>query len=311
MAPPFFFLLSLGLISAQDNPPLSIQVDVSLVNIAFLVRDPAGSLARNLTKDDFEVYEDGVKQDIKFFSRPSDLPLRLGLIVDASNSQDKFLKQHHRDIQTFVADSITPRDRAFLVGFGDHIRLVSDFTSSASDLVDALEEYEHSGCRKFPELEPDKTRVDGTALFDALYFTALQKLKPVAGERKALILFSDGEDNSSAHDLMDAIEAAQSADALIYTVRYTASRHGRLAARNRYGIREMDRLSLETGAAAFDASEKDVGISLHQVAEELRAMFDIGYVTTNPARDNLFRKVVIRPKQEGLIVRAKPGYYAR
>jgi len=306
-------LVLLGLVSlqAQEYQPLSIKVEVNLVNIAFVVRDASGALARNLTKDDIEVFEDGVRQDVKFFSRSDDLPLRLGLVVDVSDSQDKFLKPHRRDLEAFVAGAITPRDRALLVSFSDHIREVSDFTSSASGLMEALDRFQKEGGRKFPELEPDDTRVDGTALFDAIYVTATQKLKPAAGDRKALILFSDGEDNSSAHDLMDAIEAAQSADSLIYTVRYTSSRHGRLTARNRYGIREMNRLALETGGASFDASKKEVRDSLQQVAGELRAMYEVGYITSNRARDGLFRKVVIRFKQEGMTVRAKPGYYAR
>ncbi len=306
-----FFLLALGTLAAQDLPPLSIKVDVNLVNIAFVVHDPAGALVRTLTKDDVEVFEDGVQQEIKFFSRSDEIPLRLGLIVDASDSQNRFMKPHRRDIEDFVASSITPRDRALLVCFANHIRVVSDFQSSAPALVEALDQYQKGSGRRFPELEPDDTREGGTALFDAIYFTALQKLKPAAAERKALVVFSDGEDNSSAHDLMDAIEAAQAADSLIYTVRYTSVRHDRLTARNRYGIREMDRLAQETGGAAFDAAKDDVAASLRRVGEELRAVYEVGYVSTNQARDRAGRKVVIRPKQEGLIVRAKPGYTPR
>ena len=110
---------------------------------------------------------------------------------------------------------------------------------------------------------------------------------------------------------MDAIEAAQTADSLIYTVRYTESKHGRLTSRNRYGIREMDRLAGETGGAAFDASKGDVASLLRRVGEELRPVYDIGYMSTNPARDGTFRKVVIRVKSEGMTVRTKPGYFAR
>ncbi len=303
------FLLAIGL-AAQEPPPLSIQVDVNLVNVAFIVRDEAGTLTRNLAKDDVEVFEDGIRQEVKFFSRSSDLPLRLGLIADVSGSQQKFIWQHRRDLEAFVTGAITPRDRALLVCFGNRIRVVSDFSSSAGELMEALDRFQ-KGERRFSELEPDDTRSAGTALFDAIYLTALRKLQPVAGERKALILFSDGEDNSSAHDLMNAIEAAQSADCPIYTVRYTELNHGRMTARNHYGIREMERLPDQTGGRAFDASKIDVGASLRQVGEELRSMYDIGYVTTNPVRDGTFRKVVVRSKRDGLVVRAKPGYYAR
>ena len=161
-----------------------------------------------------------------------------------------------------------------LVCFGNRIRVVSDFVSSSDDLMDGLEEF-HKGSRRFPELDPDDTREAGTALFDAIYITAVRKLRPQAGERKAIVLFSDGEDNSSGHDLIDAIDAAQLADSLIYTVRYTEMMHGRLTARHRSGVREMDRLAGgKTGGASFDASRKDVGESLRQVSEELRSMYD-------------------------------------
>ena len=301
-------LALLLLLSAQQEP--SIRVDVSLVNFAFIVRDSSGALTTNLTKDDIEVFEDGVKQDIKFFGRSVDLPLRLALIADASGSQEKFIKQHDRDIQKFLKTSITSRDRAMLACFGNHIRLVSDFTTSIDDMLDSLKAYQ-KGSRHFEELDPDGTREGGTAFFDAIYVTAVQRLRKAEGERKAIILFSDGEDNSSAHDLMDAIEAAQIADSLIYTVRYTEMRHGELTARNKYGTREMNRLAEETGGYAFDASKKNVAASLGQVSEELRSMYDLGYVTTNPAHDGTFHKVVIRAKREGLTVRTKPGYFAR
>jgi len=305
---PIFLPLAL-LLFAQQPPEPSIKVDVNLVNVAFLVHDAAGSLAGNLTRDDIEVFEDGVKQDVRFFGRSADLPLRLALLADVSGSQEKFVSRHNRDIQRFLKTSVSGRDRAMLVVFGNRIRVMSDFSSSTGDLLDGLAAKSRAG---YPELEPDDTRTGGTAFFDAIYLTALRKLRPSpAGERRAIIVFSDGEDNSSAHDLMDAIEAAQTSDSLIYTVRYTESMHGRLTARNRYGIREMDRLANETGGAAFDASTEDVAKSLHQVSEELRSMYDLGYVSTNPVRDGTFRKLVIRVKKEGFTVRAKPGYYAR
>lgn len=309
----FFPLLFLafGCLPAQDVPPLSIKVEVNLVNIAFVARDSSGALVRILTKEDIDVFEDGVKQEVKFFNRSDDLPLVLALVVDGSESQGKFVKQHRADVEAFVAASIRPTDRALLVCFGDHIRVVSDLTSSAAAMMSAFDQFEKGSGREFPELDPDKTRSDGTALFDAIYATASEKLKADAGERKALILFSDGEDNSSSHDLMDAIEAAQSADSPIYTIRYTTPRHGRLTARNRYGIREMDRLAAETGAESFDASKGDVAATLQRVAADLRAMYKVGYVSTNPARDGLFHTVVIRAKRDGFTLRAKPGYYAR
>lgn len=305
-----FALLLAGVAVAQEPAGLSIKVDVSLVNVAFIVRDRAGALNRNLTKDDIEVFEDGVKQEVRFFGKSGDQPLRLALAADMSGSQEKFMKQHHRDIERFLESAVTPKDKALLVCFGNHIRVVSEFTSSVGSIMEALDRFQ-KGYRHFPELEADDTRSGGTALFDSVFLTAGEKLASVTGERKAMILFSDGEDNSSAHDLLDAIEAAQAADSVIYTVRYTESKNGQLPARARYGIREMERLAKETGGVAFDASQKSVGKALGEVAEELRSMYDLGYMSTNPNRDGSFRKVVIRVKQDGAVVRSKPGYFAR
>ncbi|HXJ40197.1 MAG TPA: VWA domain-containing protein [Bryobacteraceae bacterium] len=302
-------LLAIGALG-QEPAGLSIKVDVNLVNIAFIVRDATGALDRSLTKGDFELFEDGVKQELQFFGKSGDLPLRLALVADMSGSQDKFVRQHHRDIEKFLKVAITAKDNSMLVCFGNHLRVVSDFGSSVDGLMESLDAFQQ-GNQHFPEMEPDDTRSGGTALFDATYFTAREKLASATGERKALILFSDGEDNSSAHDLMDAIEAAQSADSVIYTVRYTEEKHGRLPARARYGIREMDRLAKETGGAAFDASTKNAGEALAEVADELRSMYDVGYISTNPNRDGTFRKLTIRVKREGFTARSKPGYFPR
>lgn len=290
----FLFLMAAGLLAQE---PLAIKVDVRLVNVAFIVRDQSGALAGSLKKEDIEVIEDGVAQEVRFFGRSADLPLRLALVIDVSGSQTKFNSRHQHDLEKFVSSAIEPRDSAILICFNNHIRVVSDLDLSGFD----------KRSKGFLELDPDPTRREGTALFDAVYATAAQKLVPHNSERKAIILFSDGEDNSSAHDLMDAIEESQTADSLIYTVRYTG---GQKTARARYGIREMNRLALETGGAAFDASKDNVAQSLKKVAEELRSMYDVGYVSSNPDNDGRFRKVVIRVKQPGMTVRAKPGYYS-
>ena len=165
--------------------------------------------------------------------------------------------------------------------------------------------------RNFPNSTPIRAGSGAQRLFDALYATASEKLADTRGERKAIILFSDGGDNSSSHDLIEAIEAAQAADCLIYTVRYTEGSKGKLKARDVFGVTEMNRLAKETGGAAFDASQGDVAKSLRLVADELRSLYDLGYTTTNATADGRYRKVEIRVKRPGLTVRAKPGYYAR
>ena len=129
--------------------------------------------------------------------------------------------------------------------------------------------------------------------------------------RRALIVFSDGEDNSSAHHMMEAIEAAQANDVLLFTIRYTEVRDGRLNARNKYGMSVMERIARETGGADFDGTGKGLVNGFRQIDEQLRSSFELAYHTSNPAGDKTFHKIVIKPKQPGLTVRSKTGYYAR
>jgi hypothetical protein len=152
-----------------QEPP-AIRVDVRLVNVTFSVRDAHGTLVTNLTKDDFEVLDDGVPQTISFFARSADLPLTLGLIVDMSGSQEHFMKQHRHDLQEFLKNVLTPRDRAFLICFGKHLRVASDFSASAAELIDGLKRFEHeSGDMR--EIGPPDIRELGTAFYDSLYYS--------------------------------------------------------------------------------------------------------------------------------------------
>jgi VWFA-related protein len=294
-----------GSAAAQE----SIRVDVNLVNVAFSVRDASGKLVNDLTKDDFEVMEDAAPQKIAFFAKSVDVPLTLGLIVDASGSQEHFAKKHEQDLAVFLKDVLGLRDRAFLVGFGNHIRLVSDFSRSGQEMMGAWKIYDKD-TRRFPELGPKEDRDLGTAFYDSIYYAVSEKLAKENG-RRALLLFSDGEDNSSSHDMMTAIETAQSANVLIFAIRYTEKQHGKLTARNQYGIRVMDRISRETGGLHIDAEKIDPHTYFRQIAEELRTSYELGYYPTNARNDDTFHKVVVRPKPPGLAVRSKTGYFSR
>jgi Ca-activated chloride channel family protein len=299
-------MLAASLCAAQEHP---IKVDVRLVNVGFSVRDPQGALVNSLTQQDFDVLEDAVPQKISFFARSQDVPLTLGLVVDASGSQDHFSKQHQHDLEVFLTEVLGPRDRAFLVFFGNHIRLVSDFSQSGAEILEKMKQYQHSD-KSFPELGPKEKRDLGTGFYDAVYYSTTEKLAKETG-RRALLVFSDGEDNSSSHDMMTTIEEAQSDNVLVYTIRYTEKEHGKLTARNKYGIRVMDRIAKETGGKHIDAEETDPHTYFRQIAEELRSSYELAYYPTNPLKDDSFRKIVIRPKQPGLTVRAKTGYFSR
>ena len=291
--------------------PQHFEAEVNLVNITAVVRSDQGRLLANLNKDDFEVLEDGVPQAIQFFARETELPLSLGFICDVSGSQDRFLKRHNHDVETFLNTVLRPSDHVFVVCFGNHLRLVSDGTSSGSAVVNALERF-RKGTGEFPEIGPKESRDLGTALYDAIYFSILEKLKNAGQARRALLVFSDGEENSSEHDLLDTIEAAQNTDTVIYCIRYTQTQHGRLTARNKYGIRVMQHMSHLTGGADFDGLASNLETVFAQIGNELRAMYQIGYVSSNEhGHDGSFRKLTVRCKEGGTIVRAKSGYYAR
>jgi Ca-activated chloride channel family protein len=300
-------LLTLGVALSHGQEP--IRVKVNLVSVAFVARDANGALVNNLTQDDVDVIEDAIQQKIAFFSRSADVPLTLGLVVDASGSQDHFSKQHKNDLEVFFKDVLGPKDRVFLVGFGNHIRLVSDFSQSGGDLLEQWKQYQKSTGR-FPELGPREDRDLGTAFYDSIFYSVTEKLAQENG-RRAILLFSDGEDNSSSHNMMTAIETAQSENVVVYAIRYTDKEHGKLTPRNKYGISVMDRVARETGGAHIDAETTDAHVYFRQIAEELRTSYELGYYPTDPLKDNSFRKIVIKPKREGVKVRAKTGYFSR
>jgi Ca-activated chloride channel family protein len=304
-------LIVVSRISLAQEPATekSIKVDVRLVNVAFSARNSRGGLVDNLSRNDIEVFEDAVPQKISFFARSAEVPLTLGLIVDASGSQEHFFKQHERDLEVFLKEVLKPRDRVFVVCFGNHLRLVSDLTESASKVVDRLPQCRDNN-RHVPELGPRENRDLGSAVYDAIYYPIREKLAGETG-RRALLLFSDGEDNSSSHDMMTTIEAAQGANVIVYPVRYTEKDHGKLTARNKYGIRVMDRIARETGGVHIDAETTDPHTYFQQIAEELRLSYELAYYPTNAEKDDTFRKIVIKPKAAGLTLRAKTGYFSR
>lgn len=299
---------SLALPGAMGQEP--IRVTVNLTTVAFSARASNGALVDNLRKEDVEVLEDAVAQKIAHFAKSADLPLTLGLIIDASGSQDHFTKQHQHDLEVFLTDVLGPKDRVFLIGFGNHLRLVSDFTNSAEQILVNMNAYKKKA-GAFPEIAAETEERDlGTAFYDSIYYSVQEKLAQEDG-RRALLIFSDGEDNSSSHDMLTAIETAQAANVVIYSLRYTERHHGHLTPRNQYGIRVMDRIAKETGGAHIDAETTDPRTYFRQIAEELRTSYELAYYSTNSLKDDSFHKIKIVPKREGITIRSKTGYFSR
>lgn len=300
------------LLNAQQFPVF--HSETHLIDSTVSVHDAAGGLVQDLKQEDLRVIEDGIPQTIQYFSRAEQLPLSIGLILDASGSQEKFLKEHERDLSDFLKQVLLPDDKAFVVCFGNHLRLVSDWRSGAKEDQQAIREDLHrydKGEKDQPEIGPKEDRELGTALNDAVYYGITEKMQGIERRRKVLIVFSDGEENSSEHDLIDTVEAAQYANTLVYAIRYTELKHGKMDARDRYGMRELDHLTSQTGGKTYDSHTMKVSEAFAEIAGELRSLYAVAYHSTNPEHDEAFRKVVIKCNRPGIVVRARAGYYAK
>jgi VWFA-related protein len=322
-------LASSGLLRARpqsappgDGNPGVIRVDVDLVNILFTVhKKKGGALVPGLTKDDFTVYEDGKKQSISQFARESDLPLTLGLLIDTSASQVNLIDTERHAANEFFSEVLRPKDEAFLISFGKDTELLQDLTESPRMLKAALRtlEGDTSGpptmsrgpVATTPGTVPDMGPPKGTLLYDAVYLAANEKLKPEVG-RKAIVLITDGEDQGSYYTRDQAIEAAQRANTMIYSI-YYVDHSFYWAAGMGYGgdPGALKKMSEQTGGHVFTVDKNHtLDDVFKQIQDEMRNQYAIGYVPTNKARDGKFRKIEIKVRDKDDIVQARKGYYA-
>lgn len=278
-----------------DDEKTRIILDVTRVNILFTVTDRKGRFITNLTKDDFEVYEDKRPQKILEFTAESDLPLRIALLLDTSNS----VRPRFRFIQEaaieFLNSVMRPRyDKALVIGFDTHVELVSDFSDDPEKLAAAIRDLRPGG---------------GTSLYDAIYFACRDKLgqeQPRHKFRRALVVLSDGEDNQSRATREQALEMAQRADAVIYTISTNITRV------DTDGDKILRYLASETGGLAlFPFRIEDLTQSFENIANELRHQYNIFYRPEPLRTDGRYQPVDVRVKgRKDLVVRARKGYYA-
>jgi VWFA-related protein len=307
--------------AASQEP--TIRVNVDLVNILFTVRaKKGGQLIPNLEKNDFTVYEDGKQQTIQRFSRETDLPLTLGLLIDISASQERLIDVERMAAASFFSSVIRQKDEAFLISFGKSTDLLQDYTNSPRRLTAALEDLRGDGQTPMigrgpiPNVNtgpiPTSGTVKGTLLFDAIYLASNEKLKSEVG-RKALILITDGEDQGSFYDRRAAIEAAQRADAIIYSIYYVdrAFYYGSGIMFGGGGESDLRKMSEETGGHVFKVDSKHpLNEIFKEIQDELRNQYSIGYEPSNPNRDGSFRRVEIKVDNPEDRVQARNGYYA-
>lgn len=300
---------------AQDEPQEDtvISVDVQVVNILATVRDKDGVLVSNLSKDDFELYEDGVKQDIKYFSNQADLPLTIGLLVDTSVSQqDLIFDERSAGYRFFDKVLRVEKDLAFLMSFDIDVELLQDLTAAKSLLQDGLERLEVQGATGgvvTPGTVPQNGKPVGTAMFDGIYLASGEMLKGQVG-RKALVLVTDGYDYGSKVSIDEAIESAQRADAIIFSVRYYDPRFYQGAAVIGGGRGDLRQLSKSTGGETYEVRRKQ---SLDQIFDDInnvvRNQYAIGYTPKRDLSEPGFRKIELKLKNKRLEAQTREGYY--
>jgi VWFA-related protein len=299
---------------SQEQLP-TFTSNVNVVNLFFNVKDKRGALIPNLTKQDFQVFEDGKPQTIKYFSAESDQPLTLGLLIDTSVSQERVLPMEKEVGAAFLKDVLRPKDLAFVISFDVDVTLLHDFTNEANLLRRAMDTAKINSGGNFggpPGLGggpfPTSQNPKGTLLYDAVYLAAHDELAQQVG-RKAMILLTDGEDQGSQMRMRDAIEAAQKADAIIYVLL--------IADRGFYGgaysgDHDMRKMTEETGGRVIEVGNKfeKLQAAFNQIATELRSQYSIGYTPTNTKRDGTFRKIEIKADNKDYRIQARKGYYA-
>lgn len=291
-------------LSGQDAPKPQLpagysdqtyRVSVDLVNILCSVYDKnTKAFVTNLTQDDFSVYEDDVKQEIKNFARETDLPLTIALLIDTSQSVAPKLRFEQEAAIGFFQSIMRDTDRAMLVEFDSDVTLLQDFTNDPNKLANQIRKLRAAG---------------GTALYDAIYRTCDEKLIRETG-RKAIIILSDGEDESSRAGLEEATEMALRAESLIFAI--SVSKGGFFGVGGREeGDTVLKELSQKTGGRIFFPFKvEELEDAFRQINQELRSQYNIGYLSTNPARDGKYRKIEIKVPEGGLRLNYRKGYYA-
>ena len=299
----------------DDEGLASIKVDVDVVSILTSVRDKKGALIPNLQKDDFTILEDGKSQPIKYFTKETDLPLTIGLLVDVSGSQRNLIEIERSAASQFFTQVLRKKDEAFLISFGEETELLQDYTGSPRLLKEGLSRLRPSSGFSgiHPGPVPTIGQARGTVLYDAIFLAATDKLRSEVG-RKVIVVITDGVDMGSRLTRNQAVEAAQKADAVIYSIYYAdPSAYG-----GGFGINlggggegELRRMSDETGGHVYKADRRHtLDEVFKELQEEMRSQYSIGYTPLNGVKDGGYRKLEVKLSNKDLKAQARKGYYA-
>ncbi|HEY6945473.1 MAG TPA: VWA domain-containing protein [Candidatus Acidoferrum sp.] len=304
----------------QQAPQQSGQTfkrEVNLVDVLFTVLNRRNKLVPDLDEKDFKVFDEGKPQEIRYFSKQSDLPLRIGMLLDTSNSiRDRIKFEQDASVSFLFSVLRRNKDEAFVMTFDDEPQIIQPFTSDTGALRDQITQTRAGG---------------GTAIYDAIYDACSKQLnhppRPPGDQpdvvRRVMILISDGEDNLSIHTRAEAIELAQRTSVVIYTISTSTQwvsleeTNPEKTADRKYHLTEGDKvlqdLSEETGGRAFFPYHvDDLDQSFQDIGDELRNQYSIAYQPVNYVLDGRYHKIRVEvPDHKGYQVRARRGYYAR
>jgi VWFA-related protein len=302
--------------ATPQSPQKIIQV-VNLVDVLFTVLNRRNKLVPDLQKEDFQIFDEKFPQEIRYFSKQTDLPLRIGMLVDTSNSiRDRIKFEQDASINFLFSVLRRGRDEAFVMTFDDEPQVVQAFTSDAGLLRDQIMQTRAGG---------------GTAIYDAIYEACQSQLshppRPPGDQpdvvRRVMILISDGDDNLSTHTRGEAIEMAQRTSVVIYTIststqwiQLSQTDPDKLASRKTHlteGDKILQDLADQTGGRAFFPYHvDDLDQSFQDIGDELRNQYSIAYIPTNYVLDGRYHRIRIDvPEHKGYQVRARRGYFAR
>jgi len=301
---------------ADPNQGKITQV-VNLVDVLFTVLNRRNKLVPDLDKNDFKIFDDGKLQEIRYFSKQTDLPLRIGMLLDTSNSiRDRIKFEQDASVNFLYSVLRRNKDEAFVMTFDDQPQVIQAFTGDSGKLRDEIVRTKAGG---------------GTAIYDAIYEACQKELshppRPPGDQpdvvRRVMILISDGEDNLSNHTRTEAIEMAQRTSVVIYTISTStqwvslsqtdASKMGDRKYHKTEGDQILEDLALETGGRSFFPYHvDDLDVSFQDIGDELRNQYSIAYAPTNSTLDGRYHKIRIEtPDYKGYQVRARRGYFAR
>jgi Ca-activated chloride channel family protein len=283
--------------AVQQQPPF--RAGIELVSLNVTVSDPNGHYVTDLEQGDFNVFEDGMKQDVTFFTK-TNLPIALALMMDTSASMDTKLPIAQEAAIGFVKRA-REQDLTEIIDFDSRVSILVPFTNNPNELEQAIK----------------KTSAGGsTSLYNAVYI-ALKDLKKLVAtnveeiRRRAIVVLSDGEDTSSLLPFEEVLDLAKRSETAIYAIGLRSNEGG---ANESKGFKEAEfalrQLSQETGGRAFFPNQAaDLSKVYGQISEELSSQYTLGYTSRNPRRDGAWRRIVVRVNGQQLTARTKQGYF--